>query len=1201
MARFIPRHIVRIAFASGVTALGLMAIKSVALAQVPNNPPVANNDVAATAQGTPVNIDVLANDSTEAGETLAIASVTQPEWGSVTVSGDGLRVVYTTPEYTVGDSFTYTISDGNGGSDSATVKVAVNQDNDPSKGSIRGRVTDQAGSPIFGVSVHADADNYTDWAQAFSDLDGTFRIPSLEAGAYGVYFRPDINDNYVWEYYNDTRDYSARTLVTVVSGQETVAIDASLSTGGIVRGRVTNSAGAPIPGVSVSLSSGWSGQDVTTGADGTYEVLGLETKSYLVEFSPFSRSGDDPPVGNYLREYYDNSHTFEGASQVAVVQGAAVVGIDAQLETGGVITGRVTDESANPIQGVNVSTDWSSRAITDANGQYSLIALETGNHRLSFSSYNLNYIGEFYNDKSDYFEADLVSVVAGQTTSGIDASLAAGAVITGRVTDDAASPIAGINVWAVGVSGSGYGYSAATAADGTYRMQALPAGDYKVRFESYDLNYVTEYYNNKPDSASADVVHLAVAGTVSGVDAAMQTGGTIRGSVTNARGEPVRWASVSTRDGSGSYWSNTDATGSFVIDALPTGSYRVYFQAPYQFNYVSEYYNNRRLEGDADLVAVTAGAGVSGINAQLEDGGSITGRVTDEAGLPVANAWVNANGGGPPGVYRSATTNTQGNYTIVGLPTGDYRVQFEGSYGSGLVTEYYNNKSSYMEANLVSVTEGQSTSGIDAQLATGGSITGTVTGPTGQPLSNASVHATNLDASGLSEYTWTDSSGNYTLRGLPGGSYRVGFDGPYRSNYAPEWFDNKTDYNLANPVAVTQGSVTAGINAQLSDGGTITGRVTNTEGQPIVGVWVSASSDAGSYSGSTTDSLGRYTIERLNTAIYRVYFSPPYESNYRYEYYNDQSEYSKANLVAATAGGSVSGIDAILEHSGTPDAYADEFSATEDTTLSQGAPGVLVNDYDPDNSVMQALLETPASHGTVLLNTDGSFEYTPEANFNGSDSFTYRATDGQNRSRPAVVTIQVQPVNDPPVAIDDQAVTQEDTSVDVPVAANDSDPDGDPLVFSVSTPAANGTAVCTTSGVCTYTPGPDFTGQDSFGYSVTDGLSSSSATVTILVTSINDLPAAQDDIAYTALNTAVIVNVVANDTDPDGDQLSVTLASNPSNGTVVCSAAGICTYTPNFAFFGLDSFTYEVADGNGGTDTATVTITVGLLPLPLPL
>jgi uncharacterized repeat protein (TIGR01451 family) len=188
----------------------------------------------------------------------------------------------------------------------------------------------------------------------------------------------------------------------------------------------------------------------------------------------------------------------------------------------------------------------------------------------------------------------------------------------------------------------------------------------------------------------------------------------------------------------------------------------------------------------------------------------------------------------------------------------------------------------------------------------------------------------------------------------------------------------------------------------------------------------------------------------------------------------------------------------------------------------------------------------------------------------------------------------------PPDAIDDTLATDEDTAGVVDVLGNDrTAPRGAPLSVTASTDGAHGTASCTPAGACTYTPAADFSGADSFTYTITDGALGDTATVHVTVNPVNDAPQALDDELATNQDTPGAVNVLANDSDPEGDALTVTTpAPTAQHGTVVCASSGSCTYTPASGFSGSDAFDYGLGDGNGGSDTGRVTVTVNALVAP---
>jgi VCBS repeat-containing protein len=278
-----------------------------------------------------------------------------------------------------------------------------------------------------------------------------------------------------------------------------------------------------------------------------------------------------------------------------------------------------------------------------------------------------------------------------------------------------------------------------------------------------------------------------------------------------------------------------------------------------------------------------------------------------------------------------------------------------------------------------------------------------------------------------------------------------------------------------------------------------------------------------------------------------------------------------------------------------PIAVDDSYSGDEDSSITGN---VLTNDGDPESDELTTRLVSGPAHGILKLDPGGTFSYTPDPDFNGSDSFTYRANDGQGDSNLALVNLTVRPVNDAPIAVDDTATTPEDTAVVLNLVANDSDVDSSTLsIVSLSAPL-HGSAVLNADGTVTYTPDANYFGTDSFTYRSNDGQTDSAnvATVSITITPVNDAPIAVDDTATTPEDTLVVLDLLANDSDADSSTLSVVSLSAPLHGSAVLNADGTVSYTPDANYFGTDSFTYRTNDGQ--TDSANVaTVSITITPL----
>ncbi len=288
-----------------------------------------------------------------------------------------------------------------------------------------------------------------------------------------------------------------------------------------------------------------------------------------------------------------------------------------------------------------------------------------------------------------------------------------------------------------------------------------------------------------------------------------------------------------------------------------------------------------------------------------------------------------------------------------------------------------------------------------------------------------------------------------------------------------------------------------------------------------------------------------------------------------------------------------------------PIAVNDVFSVAEEGTLI--ATSVLANDNDPDFTLplTAQLIAGPANALSFTLNPNGSFTYTPIANFSGSDTFTYRAVDALGgSSNTATVVINVSNVNDPPIAVDDSFITQEDQPItNGAVLTNDTDVDNTlPLSAQLISGPANAIAFTfNPNGTFSYTPRENFSGSDRFTYVVVDALGaiSNTATVSITVTPVNDAPLARNDGPFIvrAGGTLSITTpgILSNDTDVDTPlaNLTASLVTNPTNGILTLNPNGSFIYRPTGAFSGVDTFVYQVSDGALTSNLATVTISVG--------
>lgn len=273
-----------------------------------------------------------------------------------------------------------------------------------------------------------------------------------------------------------------------------------------------------------------------------------------------------------------------------------------------------------------------------------------------------------------------------------------------------------------------------------------------------------------------------------------------------------------------------------------------------------------------------------------------------------------------------------------------------------------------------------------------------------------------------------------------------------------------------------------------------------------------------------------------------------------------------------------------------PSAINDSAGTDEDNPV---VISVLANDSDANGDSF-SVTSASSSQGSVVINSNNTLSFTPNADFNGQATISYSISDGNGGVDSATVSVTVSPVNDSPTAENDTVTVQEDSlNTAIDVLSNDTDVDGDILLVTTVV-ATNGVATVNADGTVNYTPFANFNGTDTISYTVSDGNGgTTTATVNVNVLGVNDVPLAVDDsITVSQSSSNNQLNVLANDTDVDGDILTVVNAS-VVNGSVIINPDNTLGYTPNPDFTGTEILTYTISDGNGGTATATVVITVG--------
>ncbi len=782
-------------------------------------------------------------------------------------------------------------------------------------GSISGTVTYNS-APMLGVIV--DAWSEAGWSNAMSDSDGTYTVTGLAAGTYHISAHP------FWSSTGTTQNIAAEEqTVTVTAGTETSGVNFDLSDGASISGTVTLS-GAGVPYVKVEAfkeeGGGWGG--TMTESDGTYTITGLIGGDYFVEVRLEGTT-------------YENYATTN--QRIAISTGEAVTGIDFALESGGSISGTVTDADG-AVAYLRVEA-WKEGApgwggsMTASDGTYTIPGLSAGIYHVEVH-FGWGPTGTTYTNYAS--EEKVVTVAAGQTTSGVDFLLTTGGSISGTVTTGGqAVQYARIEAWKEESPDWGDTW---TASDGTYTLSGLTTGTYHVKVDATGSSY-SGY------AASEKIVSVTAGEERSGVDFSLTQGASISGTVTagGAAAQYVRvdawrdWESGETPD-----WGDTvtASDGTYTINGLMGGKYHVNIRTE-----DTSYASYASLE---QTVTVAAGGSETGVDFALTTGGSISGTVTlSSAAVSYVRVWAWREGAPD---WGDTITDDSGTYTISGLSSGSYHV------GLDLMGTTY--ESYTANEQTVTVTAGAETSSIDFALAQGGSISGTVTDASGA-VSDVHVEAWNDEDTGHG-WTKTGSSGTYTITGLPAGTYNVEV---HYSNYAPQ---------MQSSVSVTAGQTTSGIDFTLAAAGAISGTVTY-GGAGVADIEVFAWSP-GTYAGgeALTDASGNYVIDDLPAGTYKV---KPEAEGYAGTMEED---------VSVTAGVNTTGVDFTLSDGG---------NLTGTVTDSNGTPleEVNINIWIPGEGFGEDWEETE-DDGTYLIDGIPAGTYTIEAYLEGYDDVEVNVT-----------------------------------------------------------------------------------------------------------------------------------------------------------------------------------------------------------------
>ena len=487
---------------------------------------------------------------------------------------------------------------------------------------------------------------------------------------------------------------------------------------------------------------------------------------------------------------------------------------------------------------------------------------------------------------------------------------------------------------------------------------------------------------SRPLKTSAAAVALTLLlgmliAVVSGPSTAFADGGTasLSGTVTDASAPGTDIADVSveidSQDGQYADLTTTADDGSYAFSAIPAGSYTLSFQPAQGSNFLIQLWQNKSINDPATYFPVADGQVLTGMDAALKPGATISGTVdgVDAPGVGLADVDVevqSADGGSGSG---QASTDADGNYSVVGLPADTYNVQFQVNDGIH-IGQWWNNQPTFATAGLVTVGNAAAVANIDAHLAVGATISGRVdvAGSPDTPLAGATV-----TAFGPGEFTiqstTTDDSGDYTITALPDAAYTVMFEGPDGTNLGTQYWQDAATLADATPVSATDTHPATGIDAVLSPGATISGTVF-APGKPKIGlanvdVSIFSAVGGGPVASATTNRHGRYSVSGLAAGSYSVSFFPQPDAHAAVEWWGGTFIQTGAKSVTVTAGQTVTHISQQLIVG----------SKISGTVVDAGTP------TSPDGNVEVALWASDQVQGKSATpprqtNTDASGNYS---------------------------------------------------------------------------------------------------------------------------------------------------------------------------------------------------------------------------------
>jgi protocatechuate 3,4-dioxygenase beta subunit len=813
---------------------------------------------------------------------------------------------------------------------------------------------------------------------------------------------------------------------------------------GTLTGVVVGADGRPLTGACVTATGAAGNAMTMTRADGRYVLAGLRPGRYTIRYTGCGRAPRSSGHPTSSLGFQAQPAATATAPSITVVGGVKSLptmtlapagpgsagdrpprsAITASASGTGQIRGVVTG-NGHPVGGVCVEAEpvrsgFGRITTTSANGHYTLRKVLAGRYFVEFAESGFfgcrdpgNWLSQWYRGITSPFmtgKETVVRVAKGTVTRGINASLRRGGEISGTVRSKSGRPLKAI---CVTVSGRvAHGYTEAmprTGKLGKYVVHGLFKGSYVVGFRVCRSggNFAPQWWRHASTERAATHIHVSGSRKVTGIDGALAPGSAIAGVVhgRSLSGPRLRGICV---DASNfhtgvSAEGRTNRNGEYKLVGLSAGTYFVQYQTGCgnRGNYLEL----------GRKVTVGKGQIKRGVDVALQLGAGLSGTVTNTHGKPVGGICIDMSSDRGSG-FGDIETNPDGTYRATGLNPGTYTVQFSGCDNRGsYVPQYYKGKSSEVTADPVKLIAGHITTGIDATMQPGATISGVLVNAAGHRLSGVCVGIDRRSDKFFSvdgEFTDIEftTNGSYRAKNLSPGAYSVNF-GCGVGSLASQWFKSRRTGDSADLVSASRGQVTSGVGAVMHPAGSITGTVTNRAGKPLnricelaVPVGQPYPAVIGNFGPVTRQ--GTYHIGHLVAGRYDVQFfdcSLGDGGRYGSQWYRAKRTQGSATRVLVRQGRATPHIDAKLGVGG---------SIAGRVVNHTGQPvRSCVEAFDPATDSLGFVLTDRAGNYKITGLSTGTYQILAAKCFGGNEAYTTRPASVRVRAPQALSGINV--------------------------------------------------------------------------------------------------------------------------------------------------------------------------------------------------